>query len=132
MTKTRRFAHAPESVPAARRFAEEVLDGTPEDVRDTVTLMISELASNCVRHTDTGFDLTLIRCAAAIRVEATDWAGGEPKMGSPGPMDPHGRGLRIVDMLSSSWGVEPLPEGGKTVWFRLTGQAPAPAESPVA
>lgn len=121
MTRSRRFAHAPESVTSARRFAEEVLTGTPEDVRDAVTLMVSELATNCVRHTDSGFDLTITQSAAEIRVEATDRARTEPRMRSPGPTDPNGRGLQIVDMLASSWGFKPLPEGGKTVWFALGG-----------
>jgi hypothetical protein len=87
--------------------------------------MISELASNCIRHTDTGFDLTIIRTPAEIRVEATDRAVEEPRLRSPAPTDPNGRGLQIVDMLSSSWGFEPLPEGGKTVWFVLANEAPA-------
>ena len=32
---------------------------------------------------------------------------GTPTMRSPGPDEPSGRGLQIVDMLSESWGVVP-------------------------
>jgi hypothetical protein len=46
-------------------------------------------------------------------------------MRTPGPTDPDGRGLQIVDMLASSWGFDALPEGGKTVWFALATKAPA-------
>jgi anti-sigma regulatory factor (Ser/Thr protein kinase) len=130
MRRSRRFVHAPESVTSARRFASEVLQGAPDDVRDAVALMISEVASNCIRHTDTGFELTIIQTAATIRVEATDRGGGAPTMRSPGPTDPDGRGLRIVDMLSSSWGFDPLPAGGKTVWFAVGSQPPAERERP--
>jgi hypothetical protein len=41
-------------------------------------------------------------------------------MRSPGPNDPSGRGLQIVDMLSDEWGIEPEVPAGKTVWFSLT------------
>jgi anti-sigma regulatory factor (Ser/Thr protein kinase) len=109
-----------------------VLEGTPDDVRDAVALMISELASNCVRHTGAGFDLKITRTAAEIRVEATDHAGGEPRLRSPAPTDPNGRGLQIVDMLSSSWGFEALPGGGKTVWFALADEAPVRLGRPAA
>jgi hypothetical protein len=132
MTRAKRFTHAPESVAFARRFAHEVLEGSPDDIRDPATLMISELASNCIRHTDTGFDLMISRTAVEIRVEATDRAGGEPRLRSPAPTDPNGRGLQIIDMLSSSWGFEPLAGGGKTVWFVLANQTPARVERPAA
>lgn len=129
MTRTMSFTHTPESVTSARRFAGEVLEGAADDARDAVALMVSELASNCIRHTDTGFDLTITRTAAEIRVEATDRGSGKPMVRDPGPSDPDGRGLQIIDMLASSWGFHPLPEGGKTVWFALASQAPAEAES---
>ena len=37
----------------ARRFAVEALRGAPAETRETVALMVSELASKCVLHTDT-------------------------------------------------------------------------------
>ena len=129
MRHTKTFPHAPESVPSARHFVGEVLEGTPDEVRATIALMISELASNCIRHTDTGFELTVIRTAAEIRVEATDGGGGEPTKRTPAPTDPNGRGLQIVDMLASSWGFDTLPDGGKTVWFALASETPAGAEA---
>lgn len=128
MRRTRRFPNAPESVPSARRFAREALRAAPEDTRDAVALMTSELASNCIRHTDSGFALTIIRSAAEIRVEATDDGGGAPTIRTPGPSDPHGRGLQILDMLAASWGFHALPAGGKTVWFALASRAPARVE----
>lgn len=119
MKKTRSFEHEPESVTAARHFATQVLGPTPTEVAETVELMVSELATNCIRHTDSGFDLTIVRGEREIRVEATDHSGGKPTMQSPKPTDPSGRGLQIVDMLSAAWGVEATNPRGKTVWFTV-------------
>jgi anti-sigma regulatory factor (Ser/Thr protein kinase) len=128
MKQTRSFHHAPESVTAARRFAREILHAAPAEARELVELMVSELASNCVRHTDSGFDLTIRQSGHEIRVEATDRGGGKPRMRTPAPTDPNGRGLQIIDMLSAAWGVEPLSGRGKTVWLTVAVQAPGPVQ----
>jgi anti-sigma regulatory factor (Ser/Thr protein kinase) len=128
--ETRSFSRRPESVAAARRFADEALTGTARDAVDAVQLMVSELATNCIRHTNTAFDITIVRDRGEIRIEVTDRAGGTPVMRSPAPSEPTGRGLQIVDMLSKEWGVEQTsPATGKTVWFVVavaaTGRAAA-------
>ncbi len=123
MRQTRSFAHSAASVTAARRFVGEVLQGASQEVRDAVELMVSELASNCIRHTDSGFDLTITRTEDEVRVEARDCGGGEPRARNPAPTDPSGRGLQIIEMLSDAWGYDALPGEGKTVWFRLAAQA---------
>ncbi len=123
MTESRSFPRRPESVAAARRFAKQALRGMASDVLDSVELMVSELATNCVRHTNTAFDLTIARVQDRIRVEVTDRAGGTPTMRSPGPEDPTGRGLQIVNLLSDTWGVEPSSTSGKTVWFTVNAVA---------
>lgn len=128
MTRTRSFPHSPHSVTDARRFATEALPAAPAATLDIIALLVSELASNSVRHTDSGFDLTITAGAREIRVAATDRGAGRPRMRSPAPTDPSGRGLQIVDMLSASWGVEPHPEG-KTVWFTLAVDVPVEAKS---
>lgn len=121
MMNSRTFPHEPQSVPAARRFATSVLRDAPADVLEAVELMVSELATNCIRHTDSGFVLTITRGGGDIRVEATDHAGGTPIMRSPKPTDPSGRGLKIIDMLSAGWGVRSAAGAGsgKTVWFTV-------------
>lgn len=127
MKRERIFPHEPESVPAARRFATSVLRDVSADTLEVVELMVSELATNCIRHTNSGFALTIIRARGNIRVEATDRAGGTPEMRSPKPTDPSGRGLKIVDMLSSGWGVDHRASTGKTVWFTVADTAPTSA-----
>lgn len=118
-TSTRTFPPDRRSVTEARRFASQMLDGTPHDVREAVELMVSELATNCVRHVRQQFELSIRHTRDEIRVEVSDPGSGTPRMRSPGPSDPTGRGLRIVDMLSDEWGVTPSAPTGKKVWFRV-------------
>jgi anti-sigma regulatory factor (Ser/Thr protein kinase) len=120
MKRTRKFSRDPESVGAARRFATELLSGTDSNVVDAVELMVSELATNSIRHGHAAFELTVVRAEGEIRVEVADRAGGNPEMRSAGPDDPTGRGLQIVNLLSEEWGVEQRAPTGKTVWFTLS------------
>jgi anti-sigma regulatory factor (Ser/Thr protein kinase) len=130
MRQTRTFEHAPESVMMARRFAAEALRGAPAETLESVGLMVSELASNSVLHTDSRFDLSIMLTAGEIRVEATDHGGGEPCLRSPAPSDLTGRGLLIVDALASAWGVEHRGTPGKTVWFAITSNPAANQDAP--
>jgi anti-sigma regulatory factor (Ser/Thr protein kinase) len=127
MTRTRRFSCEPESVAAARRFATHPLKGASNDAISAVELMVSELATNCVRHARAPFDLTVAQERGTIRVEVTDCAGGTPRMRTPAPDDPTGRGLQIVDIFSERWGVELAAAVGKTVWFTISSQAAEPS-----
>jgi anti-anti-sigma factor len=116
--KRQRFPADAGSVPAARRFATDTLQDASSDVREAVELMVSELATNGVRHGRTSFEVAIHRTETQIRVEVTDHGSGTPTMRSPTPDEPTGRGLRIVDLLSERWGVDGR-DGGKTVWFTL-------------
>jgi anti-sigma regulatory factor (Ser/Thr protein kinase) len=126
--RTRSFAADPRSVRAARRFAEDVLAGESAEVLEAITLMVSELTTNSIRHAGSGFRLLIMTARAGIRVEVADSSGGNPTMRSPSPDEPSGRGLRIVDMLSDSWGVERPGATGKTVWFTLASSRVSPRE----
>ena len=127
MTGRRRFEPVPASIPAARHFATEALGGASDEVLEVIPLLVSELATNCIRHTESGFELTVSINAREIRVEATDHGSGEPRMRTPEPTDPTGRGLQIIDLFATTWGVQHLPGGGKTVWFTLAVGAPVGA-----
>ncbi|MHB8532114.1 MAG: ATP-binding protein [Solirubrobacteraceae bacterium] len=113
----RRFAGEPTGVTAARRFIREQLAGEDAAIVEAAELMTSELASNCVRHAGSDFEVA-IRCREPVRIEVRDRGGGRPRVLSPGPDEPSGRGLAIVQAMSESWGVIPAPSG-KTVWFAL-------------
>ncbi|MEA2145385.1 MAG: hypothetical protein QOG59_972, partial [Solirubrobacteraceae bacterium] len=98
------------------------------DALDEVRLMVSEPASNAVEHVTTDFHVTVHRSTREIRVEVADSGTGTPTMRSVGPDAPRGRGLAIVDMLSTRWGVHQESGSAKTVWFTLKlPPAPPPA-----
>jgi anti-sigma regulatory factor (Ser/Thr protein kinase) len=113
-------------VTAARRFVRDVLSDRPPELVDAAELMASELATNCVRHARTGFEMT-IHSDGQIRVEVRDTGEGRPKLLSPTSREVSGRGLRIVEAMSDAWGVIPA-SNGKAVWFALS-QRDAPNEA---
>ena len=122
--KVRRFRCQPESVPAARRFIRDVLQDQSRDVLEAAELMASELATNCVQHARTGFELVINDEERNIRVEVRDTGDGRPVPRSPAPTDRTGRGLMIVEAMSDAWGIDPS-SCGKTVWFTLPWRAGA-------
>jgi anti-sigma regulatory factor (Ser/Thr protein kinase) len=122
VTSVRRFRCQPESVPAARRFVRDALRHQPGAVLEAVELMATELATNCVQHARTSFELTVNDGREHIRIEVRDTGQGRPEPRSPTPRERTGRGLRIVEAMSDSWGIEPS-SAGKTVWFTVPRQA---------
>jgi anti-sigma regulatory factor (Ser/Thr protein kinase) len=113
----KRFAGEPTGVSAARRFIREALAGEDAELVEAAELLTSELASNCVRHANSDFEVA-IRSRNPLRIEVRDHGGGEPEVLSPTPEEPTGRGLLIVNAMSDRWGVIPSAKG-KTVWFAL-------------
>jgi anti-sigma regulatory factor (Ser/Thr protein kinase) len=122
MTSARRFRCEPASVPAARRFVRDLLRKQPGDVLQAAELMATELATNCVQHAQTDFELTITRTQGQIRIEVRDTGAGSPVPRSPTPRERTGRGLRIVEAMADSWGIEPSSRG-KTVWFTVAQRA---------
>ena len=118
MNDSRVFGNAPASVSAARHFVIDLLSDVPRGVVDEVAVMVSELATNCVRHTDTEFTVNIEHDRRRIRVEVTDQGDGAPTLRVPDANEPTGRGLRIVRELADAFGVVQTAGGpGKTVWF---------------
>lgn len=118
MRTVRSYSPTSEAIPAARHCVGHVMKGADPDDIYAVELMVSELATNCVRHGGTGFELVVDLTAESLRVEVTDGGSGRPVVQSPSPTEPTGRGLLIVDALSDRWGVETGGgRPGKTVWF---------------
>jgi anti-sigma regulatory factor (Ser/Thr protein kinase) len=115
VTSTRAFRCQPEAVTAARRFVRDALREQPPAIVDAAELMASELATNCVRHARTDFEIA-IHLRGQIRVEVRDTGPGQPVVRSPTPREPSGRGLRIVEAMADSWGII-SSASGKTVWF---------------
>jgi anti-sigma regulatory factor (Ser/Thr protein kinase) len=112
--------NAPTAPAAARRYVRETLVGLPSDVVEAVALMVSELATNCVRHANTDFTLSIEQTGGQVRVDIADTGTGRVTRRDPQPADVSGRGLSIVEQLSDTWGVSECVNGeGKSVWFML-------------
>lgn len=110
------------SVSIARRLTETYLDSRIQcdDVRHSVKLLISELATNAIRHT-AGIQF---RCRVrleqdGVRIEVED------RGDAPAPIWPRtassedegGRGLHLVARLSKDWGMRRRDHGpGSVVW----------------
>jgi serine/threonine-protein kinase RsbW len=132
------------SVGQARDFVRGLLAGACP-VLDDVLLMVSELASNAVRHTASGdrdgwFDLTVVLIGGGLMISVADSGGSsEPVIancgGRPcGDAATGGRGLLIVDTLARKWG-HSGDELGRVVWFSVEWEpgpeaARSPARSP--
>lgn len=118
MTSKRSFGAYEKAVGEARRFVSGLTADLPDELRDAVALMVSELATNALVHASSGFEVAIDRSPELVRVSVSDRGDGTPEVHSPGFTEPHGRGLQIVEALSDQWGIVPY-FAGKTVWFQI-------------
>jgi anti-sigma regulatory factor (Ser/Thr protein kinase) len=117
-----------EDLPAARRAVAEAVARCHADVDVTeVMLLADELVSNALRYAGGASEIGISGSAESIRVEVIDPSPALPALSRVGPRQDRGRGLLIVEQLASAWGADPLPIGGKSVWFEVhTGLATGP------
>ncbi len=104
----RAFAGTPRQAHAARRFAAELLSGSP--LRDDAMVVLSELFTNSVRHTRSGrpgglVTVQISRWHQGVRIAVTDaGSGGCPVIRDPaarGEPAETGNGLFMVRCLAS-------------------------------
>lgn len=97
--------------------------GIAAEVIETAELVTSELVTNAVKASGIGTDpivLTLCYARRALRIEVTDGCPSPPILSPVLPEAESGRGMLIVEMLSSEWSYSCLPSGlGKTVYCVL-------------
>ena len=92
-------------------------EGLDPERTDDLMLLISELVINAVEHGDGAIRLRLRLANRTATGEVIDQGGGfEREVREHGVDELRGRGLLIVDALSSSWGVH---EGTTHVWFEM-------------
>lgn len=104
------------------RAAAAELHLPPATVRQSV-LAVSELVSNAIQHGTPPLGLRLLELPQGVRLEVDDASPRTPAvLAVPGTAD-NGRGLSIVDSVSSSWG-HYLTDTGKCVWCDV-GASPA-------
>jgi anti-sigma regulatory factor (Ser/Thr protein kinase) len=119
----RKFSGGAVAVREARHAVRERLRGelAPERL-DDVELIVSELASNSVRHCDAGKGRLSMEADVSdecIRLRVCDEGHGfeEPGEPEPRPDGEGGYGLVLLDRLSDRWGVN--RNGGFCVWFEV-------------
>jgi len=115
----------------ARAFATRCLTdhGMVVDV-DNVRMVVSELATNAVVHAATAFTVNLTRLDGVLTVTVADGSHVTPhQLPQSDGLSTQGRGLHLVEALSSSWGVRDEADG-KSVWatFDVNGDRMSGAE----
>jgi anti-sigma regulatory factor (Ser/Thr protein kinase) len=108
----------PSAAAEARRLLEHAFtSGLDRDDLDTMKLLASELVNNAVLHGAGKIKFAVELDTAVIRVDVVDEGSGfVHHVREIGFDEVSGRGLQIVDAMSSRWG---LFEGTTHVWFEL-------------
>jgi anti-sigma regulatory factor (Ser/Thr protein kinase) len=104
----------------AREWVRDLLDdlGASEDARHAVTLVVDELVTNAVTHASTRIAVTVGRKQDVYRCVVHDERTDGPYPRIIETAAGYGRGLRIVAVLSVSWGVE-RDAAGTSVWAEI-------------
>jgi anti-sigma regulatory factor (Ser/Thr protein kinase) len=109
----------PRAARHARQFISGVLlDWDLADQREIVVLLVSEVVTNALSHTDGEIELTMSRLPGLVRVEVSDERAAAPHDLGGGLLDESGRGVPLLGGFSDRWGTLPLARG-KVVWFEL-------------
>ena len=114
---------AMDAVPEARRFAADALADVSSDAVDNVQLLVSELVTNALFHGRPPVILRVIRLDRQVRLEVEDTGHALPMQVLSSGESMTGRGLSLVSSLSTGWGVQATPAGGKVVWAELPNDA---------
>ncbi|MFF3257979.1 ATP-binding protein [Streptomyces sp. NPDC002932] len=141
------LADTPNAVALARLHTADVLLGwgVSSDVVETAKLLVSELATNAVRHSEEGeapahpfssqsgvqtFELSLEVVSGAVRLAVWDRDMRPPVLKEVGVDAMGGRGIFIVAVMSRAWGYYPArPMPGKVVWAEIALASTSPDEN---
>jgi anti-sigma regulatory factor (Ser/Thr protein kinase) len=124
-----------DTTPATPRAARALVGGEIDrhgwrGDKTVAVLLTSEIVCNALQHGHGGCSLRVSVTGGALRVEAADDGEEMPELRHPAPDELSGRGLMLVDELSSAWGVERTPPVGKRVWFDLGDDSGPVEEAP--
>jgi len=108
----------PNSVRAARDRVRGFLDSwATEEQRQTVVLLVSEVVTNAVRHAPGIVHVTVTVDSDRVLAQVRDTS---PRPPCPRAADESGgRGIELLRLLATRWGVERHPDDGKTIWFEV-------------
>jgi anti-sigma regulatory factor (Ser/Thr protein kinase) len=126
------FDAEPSAPRAARRAADRHFSGHP--CHEILLLCLSEVVTNAILHAGSGGSVTITETDTSVRVEVADRSAAPPRPRRAGQASPTGRGLQLLDTLSTTWGVHTDSDGttrdgvaggdggrggGKVVWFEI-------------
>ncbi|HWJ83073.1 MAG TPA: ATP-binding protein [Nocardioides sp.] len=119
----------PSAVGPARQFLRRTLVGWGVDDEEvyTATLCLSEVVTNALIHTQAGCAVRVLLDRGVLLTSVRD-LGGSGGMAAEAPADPlqpHGRGLQVLEALAARWG-STVDARGTTVWFVLEPAASLP------
>ncbi|MFI6450371.1 ATP-binding protein [Streptosporangium amethystogenes] len=115
------------SVPKARHYVRELLAGSAHARTDDALLLVSELVTNAVCHSDSGrvpggrVTVAVARHHGTLHCDVIDAgsAGHVPRLRTEADVDSGGgRGLLLVQALATAWGWNETATG-RVVWFQL-------------
>lgn len=112
------------AIAPARRWASNHLQdaGISGQALDILILLVSEVVTNAVAHAIPPVALLLDVAPSCVRVEVRDCAREVPIVKFPTPSATGGRGIALVDMLATRWGVTSFEDDDdrlKSVWFEV-------------
>jgi anti-sigma regulatory factor (Ser/Thr protein kinase) len=109
----------PASAAEARRFVAKALKSVDPQVRDVGVLLASELVTNALLYAQGRITVRVTPVDHAWRVAVHDGSPADVRPRHVGLEATSGRGLALVEQLSTSWGVEHPDGSGKEVWFEV-------------
>ncbi|MER5648843.1 ATP-binding protein [Streptosporangium sp. NPDC002524] len=112
---------SPKSVARAREYVRQRL-GAGHPALENVTLLVSELVTNAVIHSDSRnggrVTLALVDGYDFIHADVADEGSESVPQVSTDMFAEGGRGLFLVEAISSRWGIY-TDCAGRTVWFQV-------------
>jgi anti-sigma regulatory factor (Ser/Thr protein kinase) len=113
----------------ARRMVRETLAGSAVEVRtDDLVLVADELVGNAVQHVGAALAISLDVYPWGLAMQVRDCGGdtaGVKRRPCPASDDESGRGLLLVDLLTSAWVVQRDGDGKRVVAIFLHGAGDA-------
>ncbi|HET6818690.1 MAG TPA: SpoIIE family protein phosphatase [Mycobacteriales bacterium] len=107
----------PDAARAGRHFVEEqVRQRLADHLLDDAALVAAELLANARQHGASPVVVCVSGAGTRLRIEVRDASPRSPVRPSPSLTNMTGRGLSLVEAVTSRWGVERDPSGGKVVW----------------
>ncbi len=116
---------------AARRSRELVTEACARwdcpELAGPACIVLTEMVNNVVAHARTPMTVMIARHGDTMSVAVRDRSRTAPRFGGlPAPTSYGGRGLVLIDSVSSRWGTLELGDG-KVVWATLEADSPASA-----